>query len=128
MATGPSWSAMRPAPRRRCSSPIRNPRESPTGNILTPGETFRQVEFVGVLKGASQPELARRWVDFMLGPDFQADIPLQMWVYPARTGTPLPEVFQMHAEQPEQPVTLTPDAIDAGREAWLRDWTDVVLR
>ena len=104
------------------------PAESPTGNILTPGETFRQVEFVGVLKGASQPELARQWVDFMLGPDFQADIPLQMWVYPARTDTPLPEVFQAHAQQPEQPVTLAPDVIDAGREAWLRDWTDVVLR
>ena len=104
------------------------PTQSPTGNILTPGETFRQVEFVGVLKGASQPELARQWVDFMLGPDFQADIPLQMWVYPARTGAPLPEVFAAHAEQPEQPVTITPDAIDAGREAWLRDWTDAVLR
>ena len=83
------------------------PAESPTGNILTPGETFRQVEFVGVLNGASQPELARQWVDFMLGPDFQADIPLQMWVYPARTDTPLPEVFLAHAEQPEQPVTLS---------------------
>ncbi len=104
------------------------PAESPTGNILTPGETFRQVEFVGVLKGASQPELAHQWVDFMLGPDFQADIPLQMWVYPARTDTPLPEVFTLHAQQPDQPVSIAPDAIDAGREGWLRDWTDAVLR
>ena len=36
----------------------------------------------------------------MLGEDFQADIPLQMWVYPARTGTPLPEVFTQYAQVP----------------------------
>jgi thiamine transport system substrate-binding protein len=93
-----------------------------------PGETFRQVEFAGILKGAAQPELARQWLDFMLGATFQADIPLQMWVYPARSGTQLPEVFVQHAAVPEEPVSITPDAIDAGREKWLQAWTDAVLR
>ena len=104
------------------------PEQAPTGSILTPGETFRQVEFVGILKGATQPELARKWVDFMLDAEFQADIPLQMWVYPARTGVPLPEVFTKYAQEPEMPVTMTPEAMDAGRDEWLRVWTDVVLR
>lgn len=104
------------------------PADSPTGNVAAAGESFAQVEFVGILKATRHPDLARRWVDFMLGETFQPDIPLQMWVYPARTGTPLPEVFEKHAQQPEQPVTLSPDAIDAGREKWLRAWTDAVLR
>jgi thiamine transport system substrate-binding protein len=104
------------------------PAQAPTGSILTPGETFRQVEFVGILKGATQPDLARKWVDFMLGSEFQSDIPLQMWVYPALTGTPLPEVFTTHAQQPEMPVAMTPETMDAGREEWLRVWTDAVLR
>lgn len=104
------------------------PAVSPTGNILPPGQTFRQVEFVGILKGAANPDLARQWVDFMLGEQFQADIPLQMWVYPARTGTPLPAVFTKHAQAPTQPATLTPAQIEAGREKWLKAWTDVVLR
>lgn len=104
------------------------PAESPTGNILPPGQTFRQIEFVGILKGAVNPDLARQWVDFMLGEQFQADIPLQMWVYPARTGTPLPEVFVKHAQTPAQPAAITPEQIEAGRETWLKAWTDVVLR
>jgi thiamine transport system substrate-binding protein len=104
------------------------PAQSPTGNILPPGQTFRQVEFVGVLKGAAQPELARQWVDFMLGETFQADIPLQMWVYPARTGTALPEVFTKFAQVPAGSATLTPEQIEAGREGWLKAWTDTVLR
>jgi thiamine transport system substrate-binding protein len=103
------------------------PAESPTGNILPPGGSFRQVEFVCVLQGAAQPELARQWVDFMLGPIFQADIPLQMWVYPARTGTPLPEVFVKYAQVPSQPAQVPPEQIEANRERWLQDWTDTVL-
>jgi thiamine transport system substrate-binding protein len=103
------------------------PAESPTGNILPPGESFRQVEFACVLKGAAQPELARRWVDFMLGETFQADIPLQMWVYPARTGTPLPEVFVKYAQAPEQTAQIPPEQIEANRERWLQDWSDAVL-
>jgi thiamine transport system substrate-binding protein len=104
------------------------PTESPTGAMLAPGTAFRQVEFVGILKGTRQLELAQQWVDFMLGPTFQTDIPLQMWVHPARTGTPLPEVFAKYAQAPEQPGALAPDAIDAGREKWLQAWTDAVLR
>ena len=67
------------------------PAESPTGNIAPAGSSFRQIEFAGLLKGAKNPDLARQWLDFMLSEDFQADIPLQMWVYPTRTGTPLPD-------------------------------------
>ncbi len=104
------------------------PADSPTGNILPPGGAFRQIEFVGILKGAANTDLARQWVDFMLGPTFQADIPLQMWVYPARAGAPLPEVFAKFAQTPAQPAALTPAQIEAGREGWLKAWTDVVLR
>ena len=104
------------------------PADSPTGNIMPPGQSFRQVEFVGILKGAANPDLARRWVDFMLSETFQADIPLQMWVYPARIGTLLPEVFTKFAQVPAQPAEITPEQIETGREGWLQAWTDTVLR
>ena len=104
------------------------PPESPTGNtLMQAGESFRQVEFVCVLRDAAHPELAREWVDFMLGEVFQADIPLQMWVYPVRTGTPLPEVFVKYAEVPAQAGQLPPEQIEMNRERWLQDWTDAVL-
>ena len=104
------------------------PAESPTGNIAPPGSSFRQIEFAGLLKGAKSPDLARQWLDFMLSEDFQADIPLQMWVYPTRTGTPLPEVFTQHAQAPSEPAQLSSEQIDADRDAWLKAWTDAVLR
>ena len=80
------------------------------------------------MKGAKQPALARQWVDFMLGETFQADIPLQMWVYPARSGTPLPDIFIRFAQVPDEPAVLAAERIEANRESWLQAWTDVVLR
>ena len=89
---------------------------------------FRQIEFVGILKGTQKPNLARNLVDFMLSRDFQKDIPLHMWVFPADPNTPLPEVFRKYAEKAEKPVMLSPEAIETGREKWIDAWTDVVLR
>jgi thiamine transport system substrate-binding protein len=102
--------------------------EPPTGNLLPPGGSFRQVEFAGILKGTQREELARQFVDYMLGPQFQADIPLQMFVYPALPSAPQPEVFTQFAEVPAQPAGLTPEQIEAGREGWIAEWTEIVLR
>jgi thiamine transport system substrate-binding protein len=104
------------------------PAEPPTGSLAPSGGSFQQIEFAGLLKGGKNPDLARQWLDFMLGDAFQADIPLQMWVYPTRTGTPLPEVFTKFSQPPAEPAQLSPEQIDAGREAWLKAWTDTVLR
>jgi thiamine transport system substrate-binding protein len=102
--------------------------EPPTGNLLVPGGSFRQVEFVGILKGTQREELAKQFVDFMLGPQLQADIPLQMFVYPALPSAPQPEVFAKFAEVPAQATGLAPAQIDAGREGWIKAWTEIVLR
>ena len=81
-----------------------------------------------MLRGAKQPELAKRFVDYMLGTLFQEDIPLQMFVYPANPQATLPEVFVNFATPPSEPVSLDPAAIDANRERWIQTWTDAVLR
>ena len=97
-------------------------------NINPPDGTFRQIEFVGVLAGAKQPDLARKLVDFMLSTPFQEDVPLQMFVYPANQDAQLPDLFVQFAEIPTDPAQVAPEAIDANREAWIQAWTDVMTR
>jgi thiamine transport system substrate-binding protein len=99
-----------------------------TVNINPPGGVFRQIEFVGLLKGAQHPALAKAWIDFMLSPTFQEDMPLQMYVYPARPDAQLPDLFQRFAEAPTDLAVMTPDAIDQNRERWIEAWTHVMLR
>jgi len=103
------------------------PTDEATIGTMT-GACFRQVEFAGILKGTAHAAAARKFVDFMLSEQFQKDIPLQMFVFPARDGTPLPKVFQQFADVPTDPYTLTPTKIGAGRDEWIREWTGTVLR
>lgn len=97
-------------------------------NLNLDGGVFRQIEFVGVLKGAKEPVLAQQFIDFMLSEAFQADMPLQMFVYPALPETPLPDLFTQFAEQPAVTNQLDAAAIDANREQWIDAWTTVMLR
>ena len=105
--------------------------DAPTASILGPDTCFRQIEFVGILKGPSQArqrDLAEKFVDFMLSKQFQEDMPLQMFVYPVNPDAELPEEFVKYAQVPSQPATLAPEEIAANRDRWIQEWTDVVLK
>jgi thiamine transport system substrate-binding protein len=102
------------------------PPDAPTASL--PATCFRQVEFVGVLHGAAHPAAARKLVDFMLSREFQADMPLQMFVYPAVTTTPLPAVFTKYSTVPQHAIELSPARIGHDRKRWIAQWTDHVLR
>jgi len=101
--------------------------EAPTKAVVTANSAFRQIEFVGILKGTKEPELARKVVDFMLSVPFQEDIPLQMFVFPANSKAKLPEVFVKYAVEADQPAAVSPKAIVKNREAWIEAWTNTVL-
>ncbi len=101
--------------------------ESPTGSIIGPKTCFRQIEFVGILQNAPNPDLARTFIDFMLSVPFQEDIPMQMFVFPVNPQASLPEAFLEHVEIPDQPASLPPELIDANREAWINAWLEAVL-
>lgn len=102
--------------------------DAPTASILGPDTCFRQIEFVGILKGTQNRSLAEKFVDFMLDTEFQEDVPLQMFVYPVNPQAGLPQEFIQYAQAPEQAATLSPEAIAANRNAWIQAWTDVVLK
>ncbi len=103
------------------------PPDSPVGVVLGPDTCFRQIEFVGILKGTKQLALAQKFVDFMLSAQFQADMPGQMYVYPVVPNITLPDAFTKYAQIPTQPATLSPDEIAKGRDGWIQAWTDAVL-
>ncbi len=103
---------------------------APTANLRCEGCSVRQIETAGVLAGAANPDEARAFIDFMLSPTFQADVPLQMFVYPVRADTPLPPTFEAFAEVPAAfELAPLPEDVSAERvERWLDQWTEVVLR
>ncbi len=101
--------------------------EAPSTSVMLDG-CFRQVEFAGVLRGTDNVDAARAVVDWLVSPRVQADIPLSMFVFPARRDTPLPEEFQRFALRPTDPMTLDTDVIAENRATWVEQWTQTVLR
>lgn len=89
---------------------------------------FRQVEFAGVLRGTDHTEQARQLVDFLAGPSFQAEVALNLFVWPARIDVPPPPEFTKYTTVVTDPLTLPPADIARNREAWVDEWTDIVLR
>jgi thiamine transport system substrate-binding protein len=102
--------------------------EAPTASLVGQGMCFRQIEFVGILKGTKNEKLAQKFVDFMLGKDFQEDMPLQMFVYPVNPDAVLPEVYVKYNQVSETTGSLDPQLIAANRDAWIQAWSDTVLR
>jgi thiamine transport system substrate-binding protein len=102
--------------------------EAPSASLVGPGMCFRQIEFVGILQGTEERQLAEALVDFMLSQRFQEDIPLNMFVFPANQNAALPAAFLDWAQVPAEPATVDAADIDANREIWIQAWTEAVLR
>jgi thiamine transport system substrate-binding protein len=101
------------------------PVDTPRTAVVADG-CFRQVEFAGVLRGANNEDGARALIDYLISAKFQADIPLNMFVYPVNNDVVLPKVFTDFAVKPERPLVISPSEIDTNRETWLGQWLALV--
>lgn len=129
------WGGTRPIVVSYGSSPsfemiyAEEPMDEPVTAAITADEScFRQIEFAGILSGTENRELAEAWIDFMLSPTFQEDLPLQMFMFPVNPDAQLDETFVEFLAIPEQPATVAPEAIIVNRETWLEAWRNVVLQ
>ncbi|MCB6177871.1 thiamine ABC transporter substrate binding subunit [Rhodobacter sp. Har01] len=80
---------------------------------------YLQVEVSGVLAASDQPDLARAFVAFTQGSEFQSVIPTTNWMYPA-AEMPLPEGFE--TSRPEVSLLMTADEAQAARGPALAEW------
>nr|WP_041768938.1 thiamine ABC transporter substrate binding subunit [Pseudovibrio sp. FO-BEG1] len=87
---------------------------------------YMQVEVAAKLAGTDQPELADKFLNFIVSDAFQSIIPTTNWMYPAVTpASGLPAGFET-LQTPEKALLLAPeDAVAARREA-LPEWLEAL--
>lgn len=107
---------------------FRTPRPSEAPTAVIEDSCFRQIEFAGILRGARNADGARKLVDFLLSKRFQEDVPLSMFVFPVNREAALPPEFEQYAVVPQVPLELSPEEIEANRDRWVKEWTDLVIR
>ncbi|MGW1783599.1 thiamine ABC transporter substrate-binding protein [Streptomyces sp. NPDC002143] len=102
------------------------PTTAPTG--VAAGTCFRQVEFAGLLSNAHNSKGGKVLIDFLIGKEFQEDMPLNMFVYPVLEGAQVPTEFTQYGPQAKDPETLAPAKIAEHRDDWVKSWTSLVLK
>ena len=100
---------------------------NPNTSVMTDG-CYRQVEYAGVLAGAAHLDAAKAVIDWLISEPVQADVPLSMFVFPARSGVALPEVFTKFAATVDDPLQLDPAVVADSLPGWLADWGTVMGR
>ncbi len=87
---------------------------------------YMQVEVAGKLAASDQPDLADRFLQFMVGDAFQSIIPTTNWMYPAVTPKGgLPKGFETLVT-PAKALLLPEDEAAAVRDAALAEWRDAL--
>lgn len=117
-----SYGSSPPAEVLYATTPIDEP---PTAVIES--TCFRQTEYVGVLRGTTNPDGAKKLMDFLLGKEFQESMPLSLFVFPVNPDAALPELFQKFAVRAEKPYEIPADEIAANRDRWLDEWRAIAL-
>ena len=89
---------------------------------------YIQIEVAGMTKNAKDPALAKEFLSFVIGPQFQAIIPTTNWMMPvADAQEPLPEAFSKLVV-PEKTFLMSSDEVAANRKAWIDEWLSAMSR
>lgn len=90
------------------------------------GQAYQQIEAAGIIAGTDVPELAHRFLDYLLSEEVQQLIPTTNWMFPVNAETPLPEFFAEYAVVPAEPVRLDGRMIEENEQRWLREWARLI--
>jgi thiamine transport system substrate-binding protein len=83
---------------------------------------YVQIEVAGMTRTSDDKDLARKFLTFMVGPEFQSVIPETNWMMPVgKTKEPLPAAFDALVK-PEKTFLMSSEEVAANRKAWIDEW------
>ena len=95
--------------------------------MLLDNQGYQNIYFMGVVRGTTQEALAKEFLDFVLSPTVQEQIPTTEWMFPANPEALLPVSFYQYAVTPPQSVMLSPNEVGQHLDRWLREWARVIV-
>jgi thiamine transport system substrate-binding protein len=89
---------------------------------------YIQIEVAGMTRNAKDPALAKDFLSFVIGPEFQSIIPTTNWMMPVAAGKePLPDAFGKLVN-PEKTFLMSSDEVAANRKAWIDEWLSAMSK
>lgn len=87
---------------------------------------YLQIEVAGLVEASPEHALAQKFLNFMMSPEFQNEIPTTNWMMPAAATTvALPEAFG-RLVKPTKTLLYSPAEVNQNRRAWIDEWLKAV--
>ncbi len=89
---------------------------------------YLQIEVAGLIDASPRRDLAAKFLQFMMEPGFQDQIPTNNWMFPAgTTSAPLPAAFDALVK-PSKSLLFTPDEVAKNRRGWINEWLNAMAQ
>jgi thiamine transport system substrate-binding protein len=96
--------------------------------LVFPEGNYMQIEVAARIEGSPHAELARSFLQYLASPAAQKVIPTTNYMYPVRDiGGDLPAQFAA-LPKPEKTLLLSAEDAAKNRDAWIKEWLEVVSR
>ena len=99
---------------------------SSTGALLD--TCFHQVEYLGILTGAANPEGAKALIEFLLSTEAQEMISQENYMFPINPEAKAPEALVKFGPMASTPHQLDSQTIVENQQKWLTEWTEITSR
>ena len=87
---------------------------------------YMQIEVAAILKNAPQPELAKQFMNFIQGSEFQGIIPTTNWMYPTQASA-VPDSFS-GLVQPQNAFLFSAADVAENKQAWVNEWLSTSIQ
>ncbi|MBT61519.1 MAG: hypothetical protein CMA63_08240 [Euryarchaeota archaeon] len=97
-------------------------------SLVLPRASFHQVEYAGIINGASEVEAANLFIEFLTSSEVNVNMPENNLMYSILEGTDLPETngYRFHADDAIQSNAITQAMIEQSMDDWLAEWQEAV--
>ena len=84
---------------------------------------YMQIEVAGALKNSKHPDLAKSFLESLMGKNIQSMLPTTNWMYPAAQTGALPDGFG-GLIKPIKTHLFAPEVVEQNRTLWIKDWIE----
>ena len=93
-------------------------------SLVLPKATIQQVEYTGIVNGAANVPAAELFIEYLLSPEINAQMPENNLMYPVLEGYELPETngYRYHSDIPTENSDIEIETINNNMGSWLSQW------
>ena len=93
-------------------------------SLVLPKATIQQVEYTGIVNGAANVLAAELFIEYLLSPEINAQMPENNLMYPVLEGYELPETngYRYHSDIPIENSDIEIATINNNMGSWLSQW------